>query len=340
MIAVRSALSGSALALALVAILPAPSTAQDAIEKLYQKVLPSCVLIVTEKKEGGKVAMGRGTGSLIDLGRKLVVTNHHVLPFGDDARVFFPEYKDDKLITDLGHYLNSFKDGKGIPAKAVARSPFRDLAILQLESVPEGAKPLPIARTSAQLREPVHWVGNPDDVPKTWVWITRGIVTSMTKDKFRVPGADFVVDTIFVHTDVAGRPGESGGPLVNNRGELVGVRQGSTIVNGQRRGMAVELTEFRAFFQSKEVAKIPAMKTDTDTKTADSKTTDTKTPAKTDEDAQKAELAAASKLKLAKVLADDGNLSRALQYLNELIEKYPNTKAAEEAAQLQKKWKS
>jgi TolA-binding protein len=74
------------------------------------------------------------------------------------------------------------------------------------------------------------------------------------------------------------------------------------------------------------------------------KATETKSvaagPAQTEaEDPQKAERLAAAKLKQAKLFLNDGQVQDALEVLADVIERWPNTKAAAEAKNLQREWK-
>src|SRR5262249_2831641 len=114
-------------------------------------------------------------------------------------------------------------------AKVIAWSDAKDLAVLKLNSVPEGVRPVPLAKESAKSGEEVHSVGNPGGSQSLWGY-TFGKVR--TPDAFRVyflagvPGLLFTVDAWVIEAQSPTSSGDSGGPMVNDRGELVAVTQG------------------------------------------------------------------------------------------------------------------
>src|SRR5205823_1281228 len=94
---------------------PAPPPA-DAGATVYRKVLGSTAWVHSDRG-GGRVATG--SGSLVDRGRRLVLTNYHVVGDVKKATVFFPDYgPDKKAIPERKHYLD--RSGRlGIPGEVV-----------------------------------------------------------------------------------------------------------------------------------------------------------------------------------------------------------------------------
>src|SRR5262249_14415478 len=101
----------------------------------YKKALPSTVWILTRK--------GSGTGSLVDVAKRVVVTNAHVVPLVPDGfgvlqdeppTVHFPMFKEGKVVAEKDYY-SRFPQG-AIVGKVIYRDVTRDLAIIKLNELP------------------------------------------------------------------------------------------------------------------------------------------------------------------------------------------------------------
>ena len=127
-----------------------------------------------------------------------IVTNNHVVDGASKLRV--------KLY-----------DGRIFDAKLVGRDPATDIALVKIES-----KDLPILKFGSsddlRLGEWVLAIGSPLDLQST---ITAGIVSAKARQLDVIPN-EFRIES-FIQTDAAVNPGNSGGALVNVRGELVGI---------------------------------------------------------------------------------------------------------------------
>ena len=127
-----------------------------------------------------------------------IVTNNHVV---DNA-------------TKLRVKLN---DGRVFDAKIIGKDPTTDIALLKID-----ADSLPILRFGSsdalRLGEWVLAIGSPFDLQST---ITAGIVSAKARRLDVIPN-EFRIES-FIQTDAAVNPGNSGGALVNARGELVGI---------------------------------------------------------------------------------------------------------------------
>jgi serine protease Do len=125
----------------------------------------------------------------------LVVTNNHV-------------------VGGVGRVRVVLSDGTEIGAEIVGQDPQTDIALLRLERS-EGLHPLPLGDSDEIL--PGDWVvaiGNPFGLDHT---VTVGIVSAKGRDIGQGPYDDYI------QTDAAMNPGNSGGPLLNMRGEVVGI---------------------------------------------------------------------------------------------------------------------
>jgi S1-C subfamily serine protease len=198
------------------ATLPPESTSQpsslSSLPDVFQKVENSVVQITSTTSNPNVVIIQNGvpaTGRSTALGSGFVydshghiVTNYHVINAATRADV-------------------TFTDGNTYSANVVAKDPNSDLAILQITSdfSQEKVIPLPLANSSAvRPGEQVIAIGNPFGLSGT---ITTGIVSAKGRllpnsdTGFSIPDA--------IQTDAAVNPGNSGGPLLNTQGQVIGM---------------------------------------------------------------------------------------------------------------------
>lgn len=161
-------------------------------------------------------ALGGGSGFVIDKSG-FILTNNHVIENASGIEVFL-----------YGMDPNGVE--AGLAAKVVGRDVLTDSALLQLTEMPE--EPLTEAKfgDSDQLG-PGDWVmaiGSPFGFTNT---VTVGVVSAVGRtdaDLRPVPGRDLEM----IQTDAAINQGNSGGPLLNVRGEVIGVN--TAIISNQR----------------------------------------------------------------------------------------------------------
>ena len=124
----------------------------------------------------------------------VILTNHHVIADAEKIRV-------------------RLKDGRTFPAKLIGADDKTDIAVLRID-----AKDLPVVRLgdpkSLEVGDPVLAIGAPYGLEQT---ATQGIVSAKGRS---LPG-DAVVP--FIQTDAAVNPGNSGGPLFDGSGSVVGI---------------------------------------------------------------------------------------------------------------------
>ncbi|MFP5372263.1 MAG: S1C family serine protease, partial [Actinomycetes bacterium] len=162
---------------------------------------------MVERARPSVVRVGRdGRGAGVIWSRDgLVLTNHHVV-FGERRSGHRGRRPDGKLLVTLG-------DGRALTPEVVGRDRALDLALLKVGATDLAAAPV---GDSASLRvgEMVFAIGHPWGLLGT---VTAGIVSGTGE----VPGSGAGAD--YVQSDVALAPGNSGGPLLNARGEVVGI---------------------------------------------------------------------------------------------------------------------
>lgn len=142
----------------------------------------------------GRPQQGLGSGFIISEDGQ-IVTNHHVVAGAETVTV-------------------KLADKRSFEAEVVGSDPLTDIALLQITS--DVALPTVDFGTSSDLRvgDEVVAVGNPFGLGGT---VTSGIVSALSRDIRSGPFDDFI------QTDAAINRGNSGGPLFNNAGDVVGV---------------------------------------------------------------------------------------------------------------------
>ncbi len=129
-----------------------------------------------------------------------IVTNNHVVDDGEKIQV---------ILSDKQSY----------EAKVIGTDPSTDLALIKIDE-----KVLPFIRfgnsDSVEVGEWVLAVGNPFNLEST---VTAGIVSAKGRNINILRTRDTSAVESFIQTDAAVNPGNSGGALVNTRGELIGI---------------------------------------------------------------------------------------------------------------------
>ncbi len=193
-----------------------PMTA-SADSSVYQNALNSTVWVLAKKS--GETSSG--TGVLVDSERKLVVTNFHVVGDSRNAVIFFPEVTDGAPIVSRQHYLKNVKR-LGTRGSVIAIDRKRDLALIELDKLPENAQAIELAEESIGPGSDVQSIGNPGSTEALWVF-TSGTVRAVYQKKFRTGAGEH--DFKVVETQSPINSGDSGGPVMNDEGKLVAISQ-------------------------------------------------------------------------------------------------------------------
>ncbi len=103
-------------------------------------------------------------------------------------------------------------------ATLVGAEPNSDLALIEVDPSGLGLKPLKLADSSTvEVGDPVYAIGNPYGLDET---LTRGIVSALDR---KIAAPDGAAISGAIQTDAALNPGNSGGPLIDAQGEVIGV---------------------------------------------------------------------------------------------------------------------
>lgn len=301
----------------------APLRAQDdAGQKVYKQGLKSAVFVLAPRSKG---AAG-GSGSLIDAQKKLVLTNDHVVGPAKEVIVFFPIYEKGKIVNEKDRYLKKPEEGVFYRGKVLHKDGQRDLALIELDKVPSGVAPVRFAADSPSAGQNVHSIGNPAASDAFWIY-TPGKVRSVYKKTWNVGNTEY--KSVIIEATSPTSPGDSGGPLFNDKGEQIGVTQGG-LVDPKAQGFSyfIDVSEVKAFLKEHKISvnSAPPSKETTVVKTDEPKTTSSE---------DKDEKAAAATFSLIKPLASDpAKKNVAIERLKELLQKYPKTKVAKDAEEL------
>lgn len=233
-----------------------PTYAQSDGSKVYRQVVPSVVWVHSPQGRG----LATGSGALVDRERRLVLTNYHVVDNEDRVRVFFPAFRNERVISEKSYYSDRIRQ-LAIPGRVVARDTKADLALIQIDRVPKGVPALTISATGAEPGQNVHAIGNAGASDALWGYVP-GKVRQVYRKTWAVPvdrSKTYRFQAQVVETDSPTNPGDSGGPLVNDQGELVGVTQG-----GVKPGAAnlvstfIDVSEVRRILGSTEGKRVKA----------------------------------------------------------------------------------
>lgn len=172
------------------------ATSTSTATQIYQHDSAGVVSIKALTSEGGDT----GTGIVLN-NEGLILTNNHVISEGTSITV------------SPGKSSNLTRTATVVGADANS-----DLALIKVDPSGLGLKPLKlVSSASVQVGDSVYAIGNPYGLDET---LTRGIVSALGREISAPDGAP-IKDAI--QTDAALNPGNSGGPLLNDQGDVIGV---------------------------------------------------------------------------------------------------------------------
>lgn len=171
--------------------------------KIYEEMSPGVVNITTTTISYDFLfnpipESGTGSGSILDK-KGHILTNYHVV---ENAR---------KLEVTLF-------DGSKWEAKLIGADPSNDLAVIKINAPQEKLKPIPFGDSSnLKVGQKAIAIGNPFGLERT---LTVGIISSIGRTLRAVNGR---LMRGIIQTDAAVNPGNSGGPLLDSNGKMIGI---------------------------------------------------------------------------------------------------------------------
>jgi S1-C subfamily serine protease len=187
-----------------VAIAMASATPRPAYSaQVYQIIQPSLVLIQAERDgEDGKVEKSLGSGVIIDEYGDILTSLH--------------------VVDDTKNLTISFADGTEAGGFILSSTPENDIAIVRAFNLPENFVPAVLGNPgSMRVGDEVYVVGNPFGLYGS---MSAGVISGFDRH-FQVPNGGPLLNGL-IQFDAAANPGNSGGPLLNRDGFVIGVVTG------------------------------------------------------------------------------------------------------------------
>ena len=166
--------------------------------EIYERLRPSVVEITSTANGRFGQSEGSGSGVIIDE-QGFILTNNHVVSGADVIEV-------------------TLEDGSTLPATVVGTDPATDLAVIRIDPA-DGLTAAPLGDVDElRVGDSVFAIGNPFGLEGTF---TEGIVSALGRTYS--PGTGTRPLRNMIQTDAAVNPGNSGGPLANCYGEVIGI---------------------------------------------------------------------------------------------------------------------
>lgn len=186
-------------------ILLSVSVKAQSLSDLYEKVNPAVVVILTEQKElissgnTTKTVTAEGLGSGFMISETQIITAAHVVQVAEKVSV-------------------EFLDGEIIPAKVISAYVAADVALIELIWPKKNAVTLTLADSKqVKIGERVFVVGAPYGLGHS---LSAGYVSGIIND---TNDKNPFTNSEYIQTDAAINTGNSGGPMINMKGEVIGV---------------------------------------------------------------------------------------------------------------------
>ena len=174
------------------------------VNQIYERAASGVVRVNSTSNSTAATGLGAqqtsalGSGFVIDKTGH-IVTNYHVVEGADVVTV-------------------SFSNRDTVKAEVVGTDPSSDIAVLRVNTAASALTPLPLGNSDAvEVGDPVVAIGNPFGLDRT---VTAGIVSALQR-LITAPNR-FTIDHV-IQTDAPINHGNSGGPLLSSRGQVIGV---------------------------------------------------------------------------------------------------------------------
>jgi S1-C subfamily serine protease len=173
---------------------PAPSTL------VYQTILPSLVFIrVQGANPNGEAGFGVGSGVVVNANGDILTALH--------------------VVVDAAEIEIAFADGTRATAEIISADPVNDIAVLSPSRPPEVIVPAVLGNAGAmRVGDEAYAVGNPLGLAGS---LSAGVISGFDRS-FTIDETDQRLEGL-IQFDAAVNPGNSGGPLLNRAGQVIGI---------------------------------------------------------------------------------------------------------------------
>ncbi len=177
---------------------------------VYQKIMPSLVLVQTKSTgSDGKIEDGLGSGVIIDDSGD-ILTSLHVVAGATDIQL-------------------TFSDGSQSNGQIASKQPQNDIAVLRADNPPAQFVPATLGNPGAmRVGDEAYVVGNPFGL---YASMSAGVISGFDRS-FQPPDSNTKLQGL-IQIDTAVNPGNSGGPLLNRDGDVIGIVEGIVNPTGQ-----------------------------------------------------------------------------------------------------------
>ncbi|MBL7664543.1 MAG: trypsin-like peptidase domain-containing protein [Bacteriovoracaceae bacterium] len=187
---------------------------------IYKKSVPSVVNLTNIRSVGHpffgfieKIPAGQGSGFVWD-NQGHIVTNYHVIEGGEEFQVSF------------------YNDTKSYKARVIGSAPSKDIAVLKLEKMPPNLLPIaPGLSKDLQVGQLAIAIGNPFGLDHS---MSTGIISALGR---KIVGVGNVKIHDMIQTDASINQGNSGGPLLDSSGKLIGMNTMIYSTSGSSAGL-------------------------------------------------------------------------------------------------------
>lgn len=185
--------------------------------RVYETCNHSVVHIATKARRAESfwtvtVREGSGSGSIVD-NQGHILTNYHVVEGAREVTV-------------------GLHDGSNYPGVLVGHDAETDIAVLKIDAPSEKLAPLAWGdSTNLRVGQRIYAIGNPFGLERT---MSTGIVSSLNR---QIPAGQHRTMRSLIQLDIALNQGNSGGPLISSRGELIGMNTAIMSTNGDSAGV-------------------------------------------------------------------------------------------------------
>jgi S1-C subfamily serine protease len=187
------------IALAMASATPAPAYSA----RVYQIIQPSLVLVQTQEVDDtGSSQHSLGSGVVVDTAGDILTSLH--------------------VVVNASDVLVTFADGTQSSARVLVRQPQNDIAVLRADQPPAQLVPAVLGNPNLMhVGDEAYVVGNPFGLYGS---MSAGVISGFNRT-FQPPFSNQKLEGL-IQIDAAVNPGNSGGPLLNRDGEVIGIIEG------------------------------------------------------------------------------------------------------------------